>query len=641
MICDNPVTVASVAGAGFMPDSRLTAADPAQPDAGMSSIFDAIDMPIIVVGRNLAVTSFNIAAGAALRITPADIGRPSCEINLLNKAADFQALCERVIEDGLPVRREIRDGYRWFVARIAPYATGGVHTDGAIITLTNVTAFRESIDKAIYEREYTKVILNTVFQPLVVLDAQLKVQTANSAFYTLLQITREQAHGVPLPDLGKCDWKERDVWASLKTSVTDKSTFQAAELECDFPSIGRRTVMVNASPMPFEGAARMLLVFNDITDRKRIEAALRDTDRRKNEFLATLAHELRNPLAPIQNVVQVFRMAEPGEMELKWGREVIDRQVQHLVRLVDDLMDLARITQGKIDLQLVPIAISEVISGAVETSRPLIDARAHELTITVPHRPLLVNGDLIRLAQVVANLLNNSAKYTPTGGKITLAVETQDGEVLVRVSDNGVGIAEQMLSAIFEMFTQAENTASLTQGGLGIGLTLAQRLTQLHTGRIEAKSEGIGKGSEFVLHLPLHNAVKDAQAPCGARGNVTAAFRSPQKILVADDNRDAADTLAMLLKMAGHTVSIACDGLEAVEKAASDRPDVIFLDIGMPRLDGYEAARRIRAEGWGEKMTLIALTGWGQEEDKRRAIEAGFSHHLVKPIDFAALEALF
>jgi signal transduction histidine kinase len=609
-------------------------------DACMSGVFDAVDVPIIIIGRDCELLRFNTAAGVALRLTAADVGRPSCDINLLKDAVDFHEACTRAIADGVPARRDIRDGDRWFLSRIAPYFAADGHAAGAAVTLTNVTAFRESIDKAIYEREYTKAILNTIIQPLVVLDAGLKLQTANSAFYSLLQISREQAHDVPLRDIGKCSWKESDLWALLQKSIEERSSFEPMEIECDFPSIGRRAMIANALPLPFDGAARVLVVFNDITARKNIEAALRDADRRKNEFLATLAHELRNPLAPIQNVVQVFRLGAPGEAELDWGRNVIDRQVQHLVRLVDDLMDLARITQGKIDLQVVPLAISEVIASAVETSRPLIDARDHELTITVPHRPLLVNGDLVRLAQVVSNLLNNSAKYTETGGQIALAVELRGQEVVVRVRDNGVGIEEQMLSSIFDMFTQAKHTLALTQGGLGIGLTLAQRLTQLHSGSIEVSSEGIGKGSEFVLRLPLSDDAKNHQAKDRTQDYVAATVRSPRKILIADDNRDAADSLAMLLQAGGHKVTIANDGLEAVEKAASSRPDVIFLDIGMPRLNGYDAARRIRAEKWAKQITLVALTGWGQKDDKQRAMDAGFSHHFVKPVNFAALEDL-
>jgi CheY-like chemotaxis protein len=284
--------------------------------------------------------------------------------------------------------------------------------------------------------------------------------------------------------------------------------------------------------------------------------------------------------------------------------------------------------------------ISEVIACAVETSRPLIDARNHQFTITVPHRPLFVNGDLVRLAQVLSNILNNSAKYTASSGKISLAVEAQGGEVIVRVQDNGVGIASEMLSSIFEMFVQAESAMELAQGGLGIGLTLAQRLTQLHAGRLEVASEGLGKGSVFTLRLPLHVEANDlsAHSPKDLRDADT--IRAPRKILVADDNRDAADTLAMLLRTGGHDVCVANDGLEAVEKAESNRPDVVFLDIGMPKLNGYDAARCIRAQTWGKAITLVALTGWGQEEDRQRSVEAGFSHHLVKPINYSDLELI-
>jgi CheY-like chemotaxis protein len=412
------------------------------------------------------------------------------------------------------------------------------------------------------------------------------------------------------------------------------------EMECEFPLVGHRTMLANARLLPFNGAERILLVLTDITEQKHIEAALLEADRRKNEFLATLAHELRNPLAPIQNVVQLMQSGTPSDSDVSWGRDVIDRQVKHLVRLVDDLMDMSRITQGKIDLQFERTSISEVIACAVETSRPLIDARNHEFTITVPHRPLFVNGDLVRLAQVLSNLLNNSAKYTASRGKISLVVEAHGGEVIVRVEDNGVGIASDMLSSIFEMFMQAKNATELAQGGLGIGLTLAQRLTQLHGGSLEVASDGLDKGSVFTLRLPLYADTISYLDPSTKDSRDTAASALHRKILVADDNHDAADTLAMLLRSAGHSVCVANDGLEAVEKAESNRPDVAFLDIGMPNLNGYEAARRIRAQSWGKAITLVALTGWGQNEDRQRSVEAGFSHHLVKPINYSTLATL-
>ena len=375
----------------------------------------------------------------------------------------------------------------------------------------------------------------------------------------------------------------------------------------------------------------------DITEHKQAEELLREADRRKDEFIATLAHELRNPLAPLRNGLQVMKVAGSNGETIEQCRAMMERQLTQLVRLVDDLMDVSRINNGTMDLRLERIAISAVIESAVETSCPLIDARRHQLSVVLPSEPLFVDGDFTRLAQVVANLLNNAAKYTEPGGQIAITVESQNSQVVMRVRDSGVGIPASMLPSIFDMFMQVEHPLSRTQGGLGIGLTLAQRLVEMHGGSIAVTSDGAGKGSEFTVRLPLPANVTSALSH-GSNSAPTRAPPTPRRILVADDNRDAADSLAVLLRLAGHDVSVVNDGLEALEKANAVRPEVIFMDIGMPKLNGYDTARRIREQPWGKRIHLVALTGWGQEEDKRRAMESGFQHHLMKPVEFAALE---
>jgi signal transduction histidine kinase len=357
--------------------------------------------------------------------------------------------------------------------------------------------------------------------------------------------------------------------------------------------------------------------------------ALRQNDRRKDEFLATLAHELRNPLAPVRNAVQVLHMTGARATEVEWAGAVIDRQLQQMTRLIDDLMDVSRIRQGRIELRRENVELSKVVATAVETSRSHIDERGHVLTVKTPADAVILDADHVRLSQVFMNLLTNAAKYSEQGGRIDLHAERQGGEVVVTVKDAGIGIPHTKLQSIFEMFSQVESALSRAQGGLGIGLCLAKQLVEMHGGSIEAKSEGLGRGSEFVVRLPL--VVERAYTRKGDNGNVPPV--SDLRILVVDDNQDAAATLAMLLQVMGNDVRVVHDGQAAVTAAGEYRPDVILCDIGLPKMNGYDAARAIREELWGKSMFLIAITGWGQDEDKRKSKEAGFDGHMVKPVD--------
>ncbi|HEX3656053.1 MAG TPA: ATP-binding protein [Pirellulales bacterium] len=370
----------------------------------------------------------------------------------------------------------------------------------------------------------------------------------------------------------------------------------------------------------------------------RLCLALQDADRRKDEFLATLAHELRNPIAPVRNAVQVLWLKGPAVPELDWARGVIDRQMQQMTRLIDDLLDISRISRNQLEIRKERVKLETVIQGAVEMSRPLIEQHGHELTIALPSEPLVLEADLTRLAQVFSNLLNNAAKYTEPGGRIRLAATRQGSDAVVTVTDTGAGIAAEMLPRIFQMYTQVDRTLERSEGGLGIGLALVKRLTEMHGGSVEASSDGPGQGSEFVVRLPLHLATS---MPHG--GGAVAKMPVPTssfRILVVDDNRDAADALGMMLRLLGNQPRMAYDGLEAVKVAGEFQPDVVLLDIGLPKLNGYEAAERIRAQPWGKRIVLIALTGWSQDDDKRRSREAGFDHHMVKPAEPAALMQL-
>ena len=379
----------------------------------------------------------------------------------------------------------------------------------------------------------------------------------------------------------------------------------------------------------------------DVTDRKHADAQLRqlaaelsDAHRRKDEFLATLAHELRNPLAPIRNGLQVMKLAEGDRMAVERSRSMMERQVEQMTRLIDDLMDLSRISQGKIVLQKARLRLAMVVQHAVETSRPLIEQQGHELVLDVPDEPIHVDGDETRLCQVFANILNNAAKYTDRGGRIRLGVEQQGSEAVVVVEDNGVGIPAPMLPKVFEMFTQVDRSLEKSHGGLGIGLNIVERLVEMHGGTIGVESDGHGMGSRFTVRLPVVQAVTENTPDAATGEKATPAAR---RILVVDDNRDGADSLAEMLSIMGNETQTAHDGVQAVEGAVSFRPDVILMDIGMPKLNGYEACRRIREQAWGKNIVIVACTGWGQEDDKQKSQEAGFDLHMVKPVDPAAL----
>lgn len=378
------------------------------------------------------------------------------------------------------------------------------------------------------------------------------------------------------------------------------------------------------------------------------EERLRESDTRKNQFLAILAHELRNPVAPIFNSIRVLKMRGPTDRDVLWSLDVIERQVNHLTRLIDDLLDVSRISRGKLELRRSRITLAEVIESALESSRPLIEQFGHHLTIELPTHPVVLEADLVRLSQVFMNLLNNSAKYTPKGGRIVLAAEVEPPEsedpvaVVVRVSDTGVGIAGEMLPKLFEMFVQLDGTPGRPSGGLGIGLAVVRHLVEMHGGEVEAASRGPGLGSEFAVRLPT---IAGAPMPAVADGVAGAAAADPatrlrRRILVVDDMPDNATSLTVLLRELGHQVETAYGGLEALAAVQRLRPQIVLLDLGMPDLDGLQVCRRIRQFEWGADVILVALTGWGQEQDRRRAYEAGFDSHLVKPLDHGALEAL-
>jgi signal transduction histidine kinase/ActR/RegA family two-component response regulator len=373
---------------------------------------------------------------------------------------------------------------------------------------------------------------------------------------------------------------------------------------------------------------------------KQTQDALREADRRKDEFLATLAHELRNPLAPIRNAARLLDIPSADDRERQWSRDVIARQVDRMALLLDDLLDVSRITRGRMQLRKEPVELAVLVASAVETARPLIDSKQHVVDIVLPSEPIELEVDSLRLSQALSNLLTNAAKYTDAAGHIRLAVSLQDSDVTFSVSDTGIGLNQEALPKLFEMFSQIESPVDRAEGGLGIGLALVKGLVALHGGTVEAASDGSGRGSTFTIRLPRSVVVSKQSRPSAVPVTHQKHSDPRCKVLVADDNADAAQSLAMILKMAGYDVRVALSGQEALTIANREQPDAMFLDIGMFDMSGYEVAASVRKESWGQRVLLVAVTGWGQPDDQQRSKAAGFDHHLTKPVDLGYVEQL-
>ncbi|MGQ0594541.1 MAG: chemotaxis protein CheB [Gammaproteobacteria bacterium] len=741
----------------------------------MTNLLGSSGVPMMVLGTDLRIRRFTLAAGKALDLHPGDIGRPIGNLKLPIEAPDLEALIREVIDTVRMQEREVEDKLgRWYSLRLHPYRTSDNRIDGVVLVLADIDALKRSEREEKAARAYAEAILRTTRNPMLVLRADLLVNTANEAFYKTFQVAPEETEGRLIYELGNRQWDIPKLRELLEHILPGGSSFNDFEVEHEFETIGRRSMRLNARRLDTAAGKPewMLLAIEDITERKRAKEALRqrseqfeallnqapigvylvdadfrirqvnpaarpvfgdipdligrdfdevihilwskeyadeivrlfrhtletgepyltperieqrrdrgvtesyrwqinrillpesrycvvcyfediaaqvqardelkNADRRKNEFLAMLAHELRNPLAPIRNALEVLRLKarrnpkRPEDEAVQAASEMMERQLGQMVRLVDDLLDASRISRGKIDLRKERIELASAVHHAVETARPLYESMDHELTITLPPQPVYLNADPARLAQVVGNLLNNACKFTERGGRIGVTVEREGGEAVIRVRDTGVGIATEELPRIFEMFTQLDTSLERSRSGLGIGLALVKNLVELHGGTVEVHSAGLGQGSEFRVRLPI---VVETPEPLPEPAPRAPPPTIARRILVVDDNRDSAESLTMLLNLAGHETRIAYDGLEAVEAAATFRPDVILLDIGLPILNGFEAARKIR-EQWGQDMVLVALTGWGQEEDRRRSEEAGFNAHMVKPVDYAALTKL-
>ncbi|MBA4016630.1 MAG: hybrid sensor histidine kinase/response regulator [Pirellula sp.] len=487
----------------------------------------------------------------------------------------------------------------------------------------------------IVEQRYRQLVEDAP-DGIFIADSEGKLVDVNRSGCEMLGRSREQLLGRPAVDL--LQQSELPRFEQLRTAFGDSGSMHSGEWELRHADGSFLPVEVRARSMP-DGRTQAFV--RDIRERKQAENALREADQRKDEFLAMLAHELRNPLAPIRNALHVLKMDGSLDVPLQRAAEVMTRQVDHMVRLVDDLLDVSRITRGKIVLRREPTSLNDVIARAVEAAKPLMDAREHCLRTSTPNADIYVFGDGNRLAQVVINLLVNAAKFTPNRGTIDIMLEAREGQALIKVRDDGIGIAPDALTSIFELFTQADRTLDRAQGGLGIGLTLVRRIVEMHDGVVEAQSSGLNQGSEFTLRIPIAAEQAAANPRPGERPmEPPTKFDKRLRVLIVDDNHDSAATLAMLVRLWGCDVATAYNGHEALQLAVDRPPQLMLLDLGLPGMDGFEVIRQVHELEPLRKVRVVALTGYGGEEDRRRTAQAGFHHHFVKPTDPQELRTL-
>jgi two-component system CheB/CheR fusion protein len=499
--------------------------------------------------------------------------------------------------------------------------------------LTNRNREMASVNEALRAAsDYADAIVQSTPSPLLVLDASLHVINANSAFYQAFNTRVEDTEGRYLYELGEHDWDIAGLRQSLKNVLSAEGRFRNLEVRHSFKGLGEKVMLLSAQRLR-GGRNRpdmFLLSIEDDTQRKHVEEELAEANRNKDEFLAMLAHELRNPLAPMRLAAETMRTIGSADSTVTFGAAVIGRQVAHLSRLVDDLLDVSRINRGMIEVQKKPIALSEAVGAAIEISRPLIEEREHHLAVVEAPAAIYVNGDVDRLAQVVSNLLNNAAKFTPKGGEITLSTQLQGKDAVVKVRDNGNGIPVELLPRVFDLFVQAKESHGRGYGGMGIGLALARRLVELHGGSVEAKSEGEGKGAEFVVRLPRRDEAP-AEPPRPKPVVAGQATRTSYRVLVVDDNVDAAKTTQVFLEAQGHDVRCAFDGSSGLGLAKEFKPQLVLLDIAMPGMDGYEVLRRLRGQAGAAQPVVAVLTGYGSKAGMERMKQLGVEHYIVKP----------
>jgi PAS domain S-box-containing protein len=737
-----------------------------------AGILDSIDLPILVIDADCKATHFNRAAAEVLGLNSSDLGRDASNVKALLPLPEFNRLCREAMLDGVASRHEMKLGDRFFLVRIAPHAATDQQARGAVLTFTNFTAFRASIGQAIYEREFTKSILNTVIDPLVVLDDGLRVRTANRAFYDWFGVSREQALNLPLSSLGNHEWNACDLWPSLNATLCHKSEFGPIEFECDFPNVGRRAILVDARRLARDDHTLILLSLRDITERKNVVRALRESEARfrtlfesmdegycvvevifdetnnpkdyrflevnpvfekqtgikeargrlmreiapdheqhwfdiygrialsgetlrferpaaalnrfyevcafrvgapelrrvgivfnditarkslerqremlltqeerlrkeaeaavraKDHFLAALSHELRTPLSPV--VLTVAAMQRDPELPPKYRNSLamIRRNVDLETRLIDDLLDVSRVTSGKMPLHMQSTHVHAILAQALQTCANETSAKKLNLQVDLQAENDLVNADPARLQQTFWNLLSNAAKFTPAGGDIFIRTENRAGFVCLEVRDTGMGIEPQLLPKLFDAFEQGDSQITQQFGGLGLGLAICKAIVDLHGGSLLAESGGPGSGATFTVELPAVFGPEQADLEEPASDDNKGA--EGVRVLLVEDHSDTREVLVGLLEASNYVVRAAGNVAAALQIAGRERFDVVVSDLGLPDGTGYELMEQLRGQG----IKGIALSGYGMDQDYQRSREAGFLDHVVKPVDIHQL----
>jgi PAS domain S-box-containing protein len=611
-------------------------------------IADAMPVLLSYIDRDRRYRFVNRRYAAWFRRSLDDvIGRPMEEVlgrAVMDRVSPYIERAMRGEEIHFEIEAPYPTGARWINAHYVPDFDATGQVAGISVLVLDVTERKQAEEAVRQSEERLLAILEHIPVGVGLVDTDGRLVLGNS------MLRRYIPERVPSRDLERMDrWRGFDA-AGRPVFPEDWPPERALRgetvrpgLEFTHRSDEGGEVWLLVSSVPHHDArgevAGAIAAIQDITAHKEAHQALQAADRRKDEFLATLAHELRNPLAPIRNAVQILKEKGSTDPDSAWVPELVDRQLQHMSRLLEDLLDVSRIAHDKLELRRQRVELTEVVHVAIETCRPHLDGAGHALAVSLPPRPVYLDADPVRLAQVFSNLLSNAAKYTHAGGHIALDATLRGTELVVSVKDDGIGISAEMLPRLFEIFSQGDGAHERSQGGLGVGLSLVRGLLDLHGGRVEARSEGVGKGSEFIVHLPVLGEWAPRAEPAAGAAAAARGMRR-RRLLIVDDFRDSADSLAVLMRLMGHEVHTAYGGDEAIARVAELQPEVVVLDIGMPSPDGVDVCRHIRGQPWGKGMTLIALTGWGRADDRRRTESAGFNHHMVKPLDLDALKEL-
>ncbi|MET0388121.1 MAG: PAS domain-containing protein, partial [Polyangiales bacterium] len=617
------------------------------------NLLGGLNIPIIMVNRDLVIRRYTPPAERLFNLIASDVGRPISHMRPNLDVEDLSELIARVVHTLTPVDMDVQDAEgHWYSMRIRPYITAENRIDGAALAMVDIDMVKRSAEQLKASRDYANAIVDTVWEPLIVLDRDLKFSRANAAFHRAFQTSEAKLLGRSFWEIDNARWDVPVLRARLPALLLRNTREQDLEVELKNADGSEAVYSFSAQRILWDGEhmQMLLLAIEDITERRRASqqaellarerearANAETASRMKDEFLAMLAHELRNPLAPVRNTLYILRKRLSDDPVARGAVEVSQRQVAHMARLLDDLLDVSRITRGRIQLRRELLELQSTLQNALAGCRARFEANEQTVTVALPDDTVYLDADPARMEQVFSNLLSNAAKYTERRGHIWISAEVAAGSAVIRIKDDGIGIAAEMLPRVFDLFAQVDRSLDRSRGGLGIGLTLVRSLVSLHGGTVEAHSPGLHQGSELVIRLPtiqlLHTA-REAELPA----EIPPA--PPRSVLVVDDNEDAATTLETALAIHGHQVKTTHDPHEAIALALALKPDFILLDIGLPAMDGYAVAQRLREDAALDSTVIVAITGYGQDDDRQRSREAGIEHHLVKPVDMAEVARL-